>query len=367
MRAYYLTTFIFLLTLFSLNAFSQNKLNPGFDPNEFIELLKLSEQHYDSAKLKYASVVPDGYKRECRSEECGMYNRYDFWIKNNDETGIIVLRGTVGKSASWLENFYMPMIPSTGEIQIEKDKIFKYKVAADEKAYVHLGWMIGIAHLAPSIIDNINLAYKKGVRHFIIMGHSQGGALAFLLRSYLQYLDEGIIPKDIQFKTYCAAPPKPGNLYYSYDFDYINRGGWAFRVVNPLDWVPESPFTVQTINDANTISPLRHKDAAIKHAGFATRIYMKRVYRKLNKATLKTMKGYQKYLGKRMYLLVKQNLKDYKEPKYAPSMNYSTAGTPIILNPTAAYHEKFKPDLNNDFMHHSFKSYIFLTQENYLK
>ena len=51
----------------------------------------------------------------------------------------------------------------------------------------------------------------------------------------------------LNIKTYCSAAPKPGNLFYAYDFEHITEGGWAFNVVNSADWVPELPSTTQTV------------------------------------------------------------------------------------------------------------------------
>src|SRR6202008_1816541 len=112
---------------------------------------------------------------------------------------------------------YMGMISNRGSIIVDKNYIFNYKIAEDTNAYVHLGWMLGLAYMAPEITNQIDQLYKKGIKDILIMGHSQGGGIAFLLRSYLQYLNEKTLPKDIVYKTYCSAPPKPGNLYYSYD------------------------------------------------------------------------------------------------------------------------------------------------------
>ena len=259
----------------------------------------------------------------------------------------------------------MGMISNQGSIILDKSHVFNYKIASDTNAYVHLGWMLGLAHMAPEIVKQLNELHDKGIKDVILFGHSQGGAMAFLLRSYLEYLDEKVLPKDFTYKTYCSAPPKPGNLFYSYDYDFITRGGWGFRVVNSLDWVPESPFTVQTTNDVNSVSPLRNREESMKRLGFASRFYLKMIYRKLNRSTQKSLRLYNKYLGHKLYILLKKNHPEYKEPKYMPSINYNIAGTPIILKPTPAYEQKFPHDPKNGFLHHTYRSYLFMTQENF--
>ena len=86
---------------------------------------------------------------------------------------------------------------------------FQYKLAEEKDAYVHVGWLTGLAALMPTMKEQIMKYYQQGVKQFIIMGHSQGGAIAFLARSYFYYAED--MPHDIVWKTYCSAAPKPGN------------------------------------------------------------------------------------------------------------------------------------------------------------
>ena len=105
----------------------------------------------------------------------------------------------------------------------------------------------------------------RGKKEFFITGHSQGGALAYLLTAHLLIMQEnGIIPSDVRFKTYCSAAPKPGNLYFAYYYEKMTQQGWAYNTVNALDWVPESPFSIQTVNDFNAINPFRDAKKAMK-------------------------------------------------------------------------------------------------------
>ena len=79
------------------------------------------------------------------------------------------------------------MVPAKGELQLNDSTKFTYTLATDSKAAVHMGWLIGLASLAPDINLKIDSCYKAGIRNFYIMGHSQGGAIAYLLTSYLHY------------------------------------------------------------------------------------------------------------------------------------------------------------------------------------
>jgi Lipase (class 3) len=67
--------------------------------------------------------------------------------------------------------------------------------------------------------------------------HSQGAAMATLLRSYLAYASDAPEDKNYSYKTYVYAQPKPGNDHYAGDFENMfSNSGFAFRVTNSLDW-----------------------------------------------------------------------------------------------------------------------------------
>ena len=342
---------------------AQHILKPGFDAKEYLQMLDVFEMQ-NSDTLKKRPVLPSLAKCEFiyQSGNVGMYNRFDVW-KRSDNVGIICIRGTIGKPESWMENFYCAMIPATGSLQLSNNTVFNYKLAADSTAKVAVGWTVGLGFMAPLMIGQIKNLYNTGVREIIIIGHSQGGALAFLTRSFLEYCPD--VPKDIHYKTYASAPPKPGNMYYAYDLDYITRGGWALRVSNSADWVPETPFSIQTLNELNPANPLVDIEKLMGRQKFFIRWYVNSMFRKLDRSSRKAMKRYQKYLGTKVSILVKRYLKEYKKPQYANSMNYMTAGTPVILMANDAYKSKFIYDGKNIFVHHVLGPYRFLVNAIY--
>lgn len=356
---------VFLLAINIVSA--QNKLQPGFDGTEYANLLSLTFHRSSIADSILRKTVKDPYKMEYRSEEAGLQNCWTLYLRD-DNVAVIDLRGTVNHLPSWLANFYAAMIPATGTLQLNDSTKFDYQLANDPKAMVHAGWTIAIGHLAPDIIKKINGYYnRKGVKEFYIAGHSQGGALAFLLRSYLHYQQQKkAIPADIIFKTYCSAAPKPGNMHYAYDFDFITRGGWAFNVVNAADWVPETPFSIQTLNDFNPVNPFVNTKAILKKQKLLIRIAGNMVYNKLERKPRKAQKKMEKYLGKVVYKRgVKKILPQLQEPVYAHGNNYMRAGTPVILMPDESYKIKFPDNKQKPFVHHSFAAYSFLASKYY--
>lgn len=303
-----------------------------------------------------------------RSNEVGFNNRWTLYLRE-DNIAVIDVRGTVNNNASWMANFYAAMIPATGSLQLNDSTVFEYKLASNPNAMVHVGWTVALGHLAPDIEKKINeYSSEKKVKEYLIMGHSQGAAIAFLLRSYLEYeKQKGNIPADILFKTYCSAAPKAGNLYYAYDFDFITRNGWAYTIVNSADWVPEMPFSIQTIADMNHPNPVANAKTYLKKKKFMVRMAGNHVYGKLERKPRKAQRKYEKYVGHVVYKRgVKKVLPQLKEPVYAHGNNYMPAGIPIVLVPDDAYKQKFPENPEQLFLHHGFQPYYDLALRYYL-
>jgi hypothetical protein len=356
---------LILFALLGCNAsLSQSsKLKPEFDPIEFKEVLLLEWAHQDSGYVP--PYIPTGYKRVFRSQEVGLKNKFDIWL-SDDSVAVVCVRYTVRGGPSWLENFYSGMVKAKGVFEYNQQQ-FEYAFSDDERAYVHHGWAIGASALGPILVEQINSLYKQGIKNYIITGHSQGAALSYLLRSYLEYLPQGKVPKDINYKLYCCAAPKPGNVFYSYDFDALTKNKWAYRVINAEDWVPTMPFANQIITDLPEINPFskrkeimgkRIKNPIIKW-------YVNHAIKDMNGATKKANKKYGKYLNKKMSKFVKRNLENYKPVEVQHSNNYVSAGTSIVLRADKSYHDKYKYDGLNVFIHHMFESYLYVLDLNY--
>lgn len=335
-------------------------LQPGFDPKEMAGLLQLAGHGGDSSDLHKST---EGFTLLYTSPEVGFYNRWQLW-KRSDGVGVIQIRGTIMKVESWLANFYAAMIPAKGSLQLTDSTRFDYQLAADTAtAYVHVGWTMALGFMAPDIVAHIKELYAEGVKEFIVSGYSQGAGIAFLTRSYLEYLPG--MPEDIVYKTYCGAAPKPGNLYYAYDFDMITRNGWGYRVVNSADWVPETPLSLQTVQDFNAVNPFINLKGGLKKQKFFVRLYGNMVYNKMTRATNRSVRRFRKYLGNTVYKISSKSLPQLKQPAYVNSNNYMTAGVPIILMADETYHQKFPFDGQNVFVHHMPDKYLYLLQQYY--
>ncbi len=334
------------------------QVRPGFNPIEYKEMLEINSQHFDTLLGEHTLPKPTA-SLIFRSEEVGLDNRWDYW-KTSDNIGVISIRGTTPTKVSWMENFYASMIPAIGEIVTSDSVVFKYKLAKDNRASVHAGWLLGLSFIADDINALMHSEYDKGVRSFIFVGHSQGGALSLLLRSYIEYVDDALGNK-IQIKTYASAPPKPGNLYYAYDFEEINQGGWAFRIVNYDDWVPELPFAVQQVSDLNPTNPISNINKLVKNEPWYARYYIKRTIKKIENKGGDLQETYTELLGDKAFEGVIKELPNAKKPIFEDGFNYSTCGNAIVLRPTDSYVKNYveKSDYGI-FVHHHFYAYWML-------
>ncbi len=357
-----------LLLLFALAAFpafTQN-LSAGFRGKEYREMLAIDFQDFDGKVINPAIPVPPGYTIAYRSGETGLSNSWNMWYRADHKVAVISIRGTVGALSSWLENYYAPMIPATGSLQLTDSTTFNYQLAADGKAHVHTGWVVGLGFLAPSIVEQVKKAVGAGITDFIVTGHSQGGALATLATSYLYYLiRKGELPSSIRLKSYCSAAPKPGNLFYAYDYEFITRNGWGYTVLNAADWVPETPFSVQTLADFNPLNPFTDISGLLKKQPFLVRIVLRHKYNKIKRGLHNAQSRFEKDLGGLVYKMVLKYLPELRKPVYVSDNNYQRSGVPVILQPDADYYRQFKDDGTNVFLHHMFAAYFTLSQKYY--
>ncbi|HEU4471361.1 MAG TPA: lipase family protein [Flavisolibacter sp.] len=323
--------------------------------------MKVSAQFGDSA---YAAKLPPlpGYRFLYRSPVTGLDNCWELW-QTDAGHGIISIRGTTSKEISWVDNFYAAMVPAKGTLQLSKTDRFDYNLSDHPRAAVHVGWLVATGFLSKSILFRIDSLYTRGVKDIYIIGHSQGGAIAFLLTAYLYQLQKkGSLPADIRFKTYCSAGPKPGNLYFAYDYEAATQGGWAFNVVNAADWVPQSPFSLQTVGDFHQISPFTNARSAIKKQGWPKRWILNTAYARLARPSNKALRRYKKYLGSFVAKAVKKHLDGFEEPRYYNSNDYARTGQTITLVPGDDYYREYPQDGKNIFINHFHGPYLYLLQ-----
>ena len=174
------------------------------------------------------------------------------------------VRGTVANPSSVLADVMLGMLEAQGTLRIHESAgvpgyDFDFRLADDGDAGVHHGFTYSLgALLNPTwqygIAGSMNAAIAAGATEFLITGHSQGAAIATLLRSYLHYQP---LAGEVTYKTYVFAQPKPGNAYMGADFERLfATPALAYRLYNTLDWVPQTGFTIELPSDVPLPNPL---------------------------------------------------------------------------------------------------------------
>ncbi|HMP91858.1 MAG TPA: lipase family protein [Phnomibacter sp.] len=344
---------------------SQPGLQPGFNRQEYADVLWLGFYGISDslADQQTFSLEHGSYRRVFRTAEVGLYNRAELYVRH-DSVVVLNLRGTVNKPESWLENFYSAMVPASGTMMLDANTRFDYTLATNPAAAVHVGWLVGLGFLAREFGPVLEQLMQRGLTQLLVVGHSQGGALSFLATAYLHHKYSQQYP-NLRIKNYASAAPKPGNQYFAYEFDFITRNGMSYRVVNALDWVPETAFSLQTLADFNEVNPFTDAKAAIKKQKLGTRVALNYVYRKLRNSSQKAQRRFTRYLGNKLNPMVRKALPNLQVPPYAPTNNYATAGAPVILMPNYAYKQQFVMEGNNVFVHHLYAPYLYLLNLHY--
>jgi hypothetical protein len=357
--------YIFILALFTtFFVQAQDKiLTPHFSIDEYIVTLKMNFCQYGSI---HDSMLckPEEWQRIYRSPVVGMDNRFDIWQRDGDSLMGISIRSTTPRAISWTENFYTAMVPAKGTLTINDSVKFNYCFAEKKDAAVHIGWTYAVGAMERDMLGQIMFYRAQGRRDFLIFGHSQGGALSYLCFAHFHYLQkQGKLPKDIRFKMYSSAGPKAGNIHFAYDFESYTPLTWAFNVINPEDWIPLMPFTVQTTEDMTATQPFKFIKKGLKTQKLIPRIAMSTAYKGVDRKTKKARKALKKNLGKRVGTQVRKSRPQFIEPDFHHSHNYCRAGNTIILTPTEKYY-KFYPQSSDDiFIHHMMEPYLMLAEE----
>lgn len=358
-------TWLFLLIAGCIFLRPQNAggqpLQPGFDKEEYLEMLRVFSRQGDSSFFKDLEP-PRAYTLQYRSGITGLDNRWDLW-SNGKGRVMISIRGTTIQAVSWLENFYAAMVPAKGTLKWSASDPFDYDLSDHPHAAVHAGWLLGMSSMMPDMQTRIDSCIHAGVKDFIIMGHSQGGAIAYLVTAYLRRLQQkGSIPASVQFKTYCSAAPKPGNLFFAYSYEHLTAGNWSYTVVNSADWVPEVPLSIQTLNDFNPTNPFVHAKDIIRRQPFPKNLVIRYLYNHMDRPTRRAQRRFEKYLGRKAAGFVRKQIPGLEMPAYYKSNNYMRCGHMIVLYADSAYYRHFPESNTNVFIHHMMDPYVFLAQ-----
>lgn len=228
------------LGLFAHHSFCE--IQKGFDKQELREMIALCNSYtFLDIFGDDSPIIPAGYEKLYTSETFDLDNKFQIYKKGNQ--AVINLRGSTDKKPSWLENFYASMIPTRGVVEIKGAK-YPYDLGLkDENAAIHGGYVLGITYLIDDIKEQIHSLNAEGIYSIYLTGHSQGGALAQVLKIYLESIQGYEISDKNRFKTYAFASPKLGNRAFSEAYTGKYADGSSFSIINPKDVVPTMPLT----------------------------------------------------------------------------------------------------------------------------
>ncbi len=355
-----LTSFAALLTATVAEA---QILKPGFDKQEYIECLAMTS-HLKNLTVdeKYMCPAPESFHRLYACPQTGFDNEWELW-QDNRGVCAIVMRATISTMTSWGANFNAGMVPAQGSVHVVTDK--EYDLCADSSAHVHAGWVAGLMTMSDDIVAKLDSCHKAGCRDFLIAGHSQGGALSYLVTAMLRRMQaKGLISADITFKTYASAAPKPGDYLFALNYEAMTQPGWSFTVINSEDWVPETPLSVQRPTDFRPTNPFNNMDELLSGAGAIQRAKIHFLYNRIYKPTQKSVDNLTKYLGGTVGGMLEEGLVWFKKPvEYSDCANYARCGQFYILLPDDDYFAKHPHVAADAFEHHQYVSYYELAQK----
>jgi hypothetical protein len=368
--SFYLAVTVIFLSFARCNQKKETTtLLPGYNKAELTSLIPVMERAYDSADIGgFKTPEPEGIKQVFRSQVSPLMNRFDVW-NTIDNKAVIAIRGSIVDPGglSFTAAFYSPMVPAIGKIKISETKTFEYKVAELPGAAVHLGMLLGLAHISDELVGQIKEQYDKGIRDFILLGHSQGSGIGFLATSYIRYLQkEGKLPQDFRLKSYLIAAPKTGNLLYAYDYQKMNDGGWAMSVNNVLDWVPCIGITFQTAVDFPTISPFFDMKGFLASINYPAGPKFDAAYSQFLAAGPFVIKQILTIIHENVYPRVIAVMPGYVEPVLLESFDFERCGDLVPLFPDAEYYKVFPQDTVQfqAWENHSVYPYYLLVKSN---
>lgn len=245
----------------------------GFDISEAKQLIALAANLEGATPPLDLPAIPVSWGAApiFSSPEMGAYsNKWQLWQDPGSNRYALVIRGTIDTTGSIFEDLMAVMIPAAGSMPLASVSL-PYRLAEDTKAAVHLGFFLGMGVI---LFDGTSGVLRKlqdlpAGSQIFIAGHSQGAAIATLVRSFLQYSDL-LRPKSFSFKTYLFAQPKPGNDHFAWDFESIACDPpMAFRIANSQDWVPQVPATFQLLRGINEPNPLDYVTGGVLFKFFA--------------------------------------------------------------------------------------------------
>ena len=231
-----------LFFYFLLIATGYSQIESGFKPLEGKQMIQLCNSFsYLDLYNDDQNIIPPAYKKVYTSPSYGMDNK--FQVFTSGENAAINFRGTTPKQLSWMENLFASMIPAKGKIIVNGDR-FSYQLGKSKTSHIHAGYTLSIYYLKDDLLKQIKKLNKKGIYNIYLTGHSQGGALAQLVRAYFDYLPNNVLSKKNRFKVYAIASPMVGDKSFVQEYNQnYSKPGMSYLINSANDFVTKLPFS----------------------------------------------------------------------------------------------------------------------------
>lgn len=266
--------------------------------------------------------------------------------------------GSAPSSASWLLNLYAGMLPAKGDM-ISDGHVFAYQLASHPDARTHAGWTAGLFQFLRSESSFMDSLYQTGHQKWIISGHSQGGALAYLTAAYLSQLQSKVsfFPQ-LQWKVYTSGAPKPGNLWFTRDFMAKTLANQVFSMVINSDWVPLMPVGLQQISSFPEHAPIRQWKSLVRQMPkWKQRLALRYVVARMTRPLSKTSRRYYHWLANTPKRALQPKWPNLTLPEPMEDFDYHSFGTQVILMPDSTFLHDFPLKEGQWFTHHSLRAY----------
>lgn len=297
-----------------------------FDPALARDLSALCATHtFRDLYGSDAAIMPEGYTLIHTSTPRGMDNLFQVFRKG--AMGVIEVRGSTADPLSWMENIHAAMLPARGTVEID-GRPFEYHFADDTAAAVHAGYTLGVAFIADEVVEQLRSLDRQGVHDIVITGHSQGGALAHLLRAHLEHLPTGRVPARLRFRTYAFANPMVGNAAFAKGYgEAFCSTGTSFSIINPEDPVPGMPLAY---HDHRIFSSGTLNGMVSGQDGYDVRSVARSALFRMFRGTLTDLA---QYTSTSVEKRIAKPVGEVRLPPYREEMNYAPMPERVLLEP----------------------------------
>ncbi len=333
-----------------------------------------------------------------KSHTFGIFNNtWQLWQNVSENQYAVVFQGT--ELFNIPEDLLFPLVRFELAAQVEcleNTNSIKLQFPSAANAGAHAGFTYGALVMLPDVLFQLTQAIPPNGSTIFITGHSMGAAIATcatsILSEFVAQAKNFTFPLSVLFvwlsnisawKTYVFAQPKPGNDYYSNEVNFnFSNNGLFYRTTQTLDWVPQTPLTLETLNDLNNPNPIgtEVKPWIDNHLPS-----LKSLLDKLEKEFTDDLQKIDAYLNTELkkelavMVIAEEKVLDEMHPylkscinnfldsitasvSIIPSLNYAASGTPVILQGDASV--PTNPQDPNDFMwqHHAAQYYWLLSK-----